>query len=152
MNKMFLMILIVAWLTSGCAIKGDYTCGVPENGVRCQPMDVTHQQLYDGTLNSLHTKPYPEPVGDSQHSDDDDFADEYGLANEQPANRSVVAASAVPAIKTIESKQAILSQPREMRIWFDRFTDVDGDLHDESFVFIRLDNGHWLIDNKPVLY
>lgn len=149
---------------SGCAVKGDYTCGIPQTGVRCQPMDVTSAQLNNGTLNSLHTEPFPLPASQSTAKDDtttnevgDNYDPVYSSDSQNSAGATQVASTempveTLPSIATIHAKQAILSQPREMRIWFSRFTDPDGDLHDESFVFIRLDNGHWVIDNKPVLY
>jgi len=155
MNKRLRFPLILFLLGAvGCAVKGEYSCGLPNNGVRCQPMDVTHQQLYNGLLNSLHTAPFPDERSDSQ-VDDPRFREGGGTTREHSiSNKGQIESTrtAIPGITTIRSKQAILSHPREMRIWFDRFTDPDGDLHDESFVFIRLDNGHWLIDDKPVLY
>ena len=161
MNKpMKLSVTLFLIFLSGCAVKGEYSCGVPQTGVRCQPMNVTHEQLYDGSLASLHTDPFPEPDIDKSGDYEDGGVTGSG-DNEYPvmeqSQSSAPAASKqpvklLPSISSINGVQAILSPPREMRIWFDRFTDPDGDLHDESFVFIRLDNGHWLIDDKPVLY
>jgi conjugal transfer pilus assembly protein TraV len=151
-NFLSLSVTLFLLFLSGCAVKGEYTCGVPNNGVRCQPMNDTHDQLYDGTLNSLHVEPFPEDSSDeyAEYDSDTFYMNESG--SNKRTRDSIPAHLSLPSIATIQSKQAILSQPREMRIWFDRFTDPDGDLHDESFVFIRLDNGHWVIDNKPVLY
>ncbi len=152
MNKPFtLSASLFLLLLSGCTARGDYTCGVPNNGVRCQPMNDTHSQLYDGSLNSLHTDPFPDEDSDQEDLFDEEDDNYYSVSTtsdfSDKSTRTVL-----PSIATIQGVQAILSSPREMRIWFDRFTDPDGDLHDESFVFIRLDNGHWMIDNKPVLY
>ena len=155
MNKhVFLLASVLLLLTSGCTVKGDYTCGVPNNGVRCHPMNDTHQQLYDGSLNSLHVEPFPEEDSGIEEINLVDSSDDYYRTNSTSDRKAQLspAKNALTSIKTIHAKQAILSPPREMRIWFDRFTDPDGDLHDESFMFIRLDNGHWVIDNKPVLY
>lgn len=142
-------------LLSGCAVKGDYSCGVPANGVRCQPMSETYSQLNDGSLSSLNSDPFPaeDKSGDYEADDADAFAgDSPDTPAAVPATAAPDARSVLPSIATVQGAVAILSAPREMRIWFDRFTDPDGDLHDESFVFIRLDNGHWVIDDKPVLY
>ena len=145
---------------SGCAVKGEYTCGVPQTGVRCQPMNETHAQLYDGSLASLHTDPFPETTIDKSGEYADELSgtgdNEYPVIDQGADASSTVGSKKpvklLPSISSINGVHAILSPPREMRIWFDRFTDPEGDLHDESFVFIRLDNGHWLIDDKPVLY
>ncbi|NNE63252.1 MAG: TraV family lipoprotein [Gammaproteobacteria bacterium] len=152
MNKTSL-ILICLPLLAGCSVKGEYTCGIPENGVKCQPMDTTLSQLSDGTLRSLHTEPFPAEQVEQEriYGKQSDYRDEH---YSQSAAQSDSTARIEPqqSITTIRSKQAVLSRPRELRIWFNRFTDPDGDLHDESFVFIRIDEGHWLIDDKPVLY
>ena len=150
MNKAFLPLILVA--LGGCTVKGEYSCGVPGNGVRCQPMTATHEQLTDGTLVSLHTDPFPEESTDADHEyDDGDYTMAFN-SHDTSAVSEAADPSAPPSILSIRPKQAVLSAPREMRIWFNRFTDPDGDLHDESFVFVRIDNGHWTIDNKPVLY
>ena len=152
--KICLTLLILLTL-GGCAVKGEYSCGIPDNGVRCQPMNETHQQLRDGTLTSLHTDPYPEEDIDPAEQDSLDFSEVESDPSDPvagasgPETREQVG---TPSILSIRAKQAVLSAPREMRIWFNRFTDPDGDLHDESFVFVRIDNGHWTIDDKPVLY
>lgn len=155
MNKPTLLLLSF-FIVSGCAVKGEYTCGVPNNGVRCQPMNETHRQLYDGSLNSLHVEAFPEEEESTAYDTENTAYGESSLVDSTPStstkNISKQSSSPLSSIKSIQSKQAILSPPREMRVWFDRFTDPDGDLHDESFMFIRLDHGHWMIDNKPVLY
>jgi conjugal transfer pilus assembly protein TraV len=160
MNKpQIISVMLFLVFLSGCTVKGEYACGVPQNGVRCQPMNETHAQLYDGSLSSLQTDPFPE---ESTIDKSSEYADDFNatgdneypvIASQTPDSTPVSKAPVMlPSITTVSGIQAILSPPREMRIWFDRFTDPEGDLHDESFVFIRLDNGHWLIDDKPVLY
>lgn len=156
--KLSLALVLIA--LSGCAVKGDYTCGVPKTGVRCQPMNETSDQLHDGSLASLHTDPFPEPTidksGDYSDASNGTGDNEYPVMDQDTGSSTSVGSKQpvklLPSIASIKGVQAILSPPREMRIWFDRFTDPEGDLHDESFLFVRLDNGHWLIDDKPVLY
>jgi conjugal transfer pilus assembly protein TraV len=147
MNKAFLPLILVA--LGGCTVKGEYSCGVPGNGVRCQPMTATHEQLNDGTLVSLHTDPFADDSIDADN--DGDYAMAFNPHDTSAASEAADPGAA-PSILSIRPKQAVLSAPREMRIWFNRFTDPDGDLHDESYVFVRIDNGHWTIDGKPVLY
>ncbi len=149
-----LLSVIPLLLLSACAVEGDYTCGVPDNGVRCQPMTTTHSQLSDGTLSSLHNESFPEEQPDSSESESHTPGEQSRSGNnrQNPHQTTRVIKAPEQAIRTFKSDDAILSQPRHMRIWFDRFTDADGDLHDESFVHVRIDDGHWIIDDKPVLY
>lgn len=156
MNKL-LPLFLIFFSVGGCAVKGDYSCGIPKNGVKCQSLGETHKQLYDGTLASLHTDPFPVEDDTNQQATGAYFENSSPamvyVNNHESSSYSIDTHRVQqPTIETVTANQAILSQPREMRIWFDRFTDAEGDLNDESFVFIRIDHGHWVIDNKPVLY
>ncbi len=148
-------LLLFLLFLAGCTVKGDYACGVPATGVGCQPMSTTYQQLQEGSLIAQHTDPFPEEeLAEDTAGDYNRDNGPHSSSDRQANSSGTIAVPLTPlaSIQSIRSKQAILSQPREMRIWFDRFTDPDGDLHDESFVFIRIDSGHWLIDDKPILY
>jgi len=149
-----LMSVIPFILLSACVAKGDYTCGVPANGVRCQSMTATHAQLSDGSLSSLHNEPFPDDETDTIEHETYASGEDSRSGRHQQNPHHVAREINAPGqtIRTIRTGDAILSQPRHMRIWFDRFTDADGDLHDESFVHVRIDDGHWIIDDKPVLY
>jgi conjugal transfer pilus assembly protein TraV len=161
MIKKTLQLLVCIVILSGCAVKAQYACGVPSNGVGCQTMSETHKQLSDGTLNSLYTEPFDPEASESEVSTDTPVQLRQGRGKQAGNGTNVSNGSLQPVtpiarqmdnIVSLQSQQAILSKPREMRIWFDRFTDTEGDLHDESFIFIRIDDGHWVIDDKPVLY
>ena len=41
----------------------------------------------------------------------------------------------------------IRSAPRILRVWFAPWEDADGDLHDQSFVYLPVDAGRWLIEH-----
>lgn len=49
---------------------------------------------------------------------------------------------------TLSSGEAIRSQPRVMRIWVAPWEDADGDLYDQSFIFVTVDSGRWLIEHN----
>jgi len=36
---------------------------------------------------------------------------------------------------------------RVLRLWIKPWEDRDGDLHDQSFVYVRIDDGRWLLDH-----
>lgn len=42
----------------------------------------------------------------------------------------------------------IRSQPRVMRIWMAPWVDEDGALHDQSFMYVVVDPGKWLIERS----
>jgi conjugal transfer pilus assembly protein TraV len=42
---------------------------------------------------------------------------------------------------------AVRAVPRVMRVWVLPWEDTDGDLHDQSYVYMTLDSGRWLVDH-----
>lgn len=42
----------------------------------------------------------------------------------------------------------IRSAPRVLRVWFAPWEDSDGDLHDQSYVYLPIDSGHWLVEHN----
>jgi hypothetical protein len=43
---------------------------------------------------------------------------------------------------------ALYEAPAALRIWINRFTDDEGDLHDASFVYVLLGRGHWTVPER----
>ena len=50
--------------------------------------------------------------------------------------------------RPIESGTPIRSAPRLLRVWFAPWEDSDGDLHDQSYVYLPVDTGKWLIEHN----
>lgn len=50
--------------------------------------------------------------------------------------------------KPIYSGTPIRSAPRVLRVWFAPWEDTDGDLHDQSYVYLPIDSGRWLIEHN----
>ncbi|WP_459203436.1 TraV family lipoprotein (plasmid) [Ralstonia pseudosolanacearum] len=48
----------------------------------------------------------------------------------------------------IYSGTPIRSAPRLLRVWFSPWEDTDGDLHDQSYVYLPVDSGRWLIEHN----
>ena len=41
--------------------------------------------------------------------------------------------------------RALYAPPEEFRIWVNQWRDVDGDLHDEAFIYVLVGEGQWLV-------
>jgi conjugal transfer pilus assembly protein TraV len=50
--------------------------------------------------------------------------------------------------KPIYSGTPIRSAPLILRVWFAPWEDSDGDLHDQSYVYLPVDTGKWLIEHN----
>jgi conjugal transfer pilus assembly protein TraV len=50
--------------------------------------------------------------------------------------------------KPVYSGTPIRSAPQVLRVWFAPWEDTDGDLHDQSYVYLPVDSGKWLIEHN----
>ncbi|KUY72671.1 conjugal transfer protein TraV [Burkholderia cepacia] len=77
-------------------------------------------------------------------------------ANNLPGQQISHGPSLATTTKTPEPGTAVLSRPlfsgspirsapRELRLWFAPWEDADGDLYDQSYAYLVIDNGQWLI-------
>ena len=61
------------------------------------------------------------------------------------------AALASPAVNTLaatrEVSAPLRSSARVLRLWIKHWEDSDGDLHSQSYVYVPIDAGRWLIDH-----
>lgn len=81
------------------------------------------------------------------------------VQNNLPSQRieKLPAATATPATpfartalapKPAGDGTAIRSTPRILRVWIAPWEDSDGDLHDQSFLYVVVDAGRWLIEHQ----
>jgi len=143
-----LSLLLPPLLLTGCATP-KYACGVPD-GIGCKPLSEVHRMARDGTLK-MRAAP----------NNNDEFqqkkspaaqADVMKLAGggkqktaSNPEPELSLPPRTVPEIITVTPGTPILTPPRTMRVWVARWPDEDGTLHDETYLYLRLDNGQWLI-------
>lgn len=113
-------------LLAGCAGNPKYACGVPD-GVGCKPVGEIYQASVTGTLQRGRL--------------DGDGGGEYD--KNDSSDRPRANATDAPIIATVQPGDPLLTRPRHIRVWIDRWEDKTGDLHDETYLYLRLDNGTW---------
>ncbi|UVT00144.1 type IV conjugative transfer system lipoprotein TraV [Burkholderia glumae] len=47
--------------------------------------------------------------------------------------------------RALDSGAPVRTAPRELRVWFAPWQDADSDLHDQEYVYLVVDPGHWSI-------
>jgi len=52
-----------------------------------------------------------------------------------------------PSTTASPSSIPIRSSARILRLWFKPWEDADRDLHDQGYVYVRVDDGHWLVEH-----
>jgi conjugal transfer pilus assembly protein TraV len=50
--------------------------------------------------------------------------------------------------KAPSSGNPIRTQPKTLRVWIAPWEDTDGDLHDQSYVYVLTDPGRWVIEHN----
>jgi len=58
------------------------------------------------------------------------------------------AATAGVLTRPIYSGTPIRSAPIVLRVWFAPWEDNDGDLHDQSYVYLPVDTGRWMVEHN----
>lgn len=115
-------------LLSGCAALPDTTlghkCGIPA-GIGCQSTQAVYDRALAGDLPGLnridHTQPAPR--------------------HDRGAELPLITDNAPHVLRT----SALYAPPEELRIWVNRWRDNDGDLHDDSFMYVLVGEGQWLV-------
>ncbi|ANO50026.1 TraV family lipoprotein [Woeseia oceani] len=116
---------LMAALLSGCGTLPDTTlghkCGIPD-GVGCLSTQEVYNRTVAGDLPGLQTI---------------EGAPTRGRDTELP-----IATDDAP---TVIRTRAMYAPPEELRIWVNQWRDVDGDLHDDAFIYVVVGEGQWLV-------
>ena len=132
-----LTLLLLPVLLFGCATP-KYACGVPD-GIGCKPLSEVHRMAKDGTLKM-------QAAPNNREDDSKQKKPRLETSSDHEAEELVAQQRIVPDIVTVTPGAPILIPPRTMRVWVARWPDEDGTLHDETYLYLRLDNGRWLME------
>lgn len=142
-------LLFIPLLLAGCA-SPKYACGVP-NGIGCKPLSEVHSMAKDGSLKQRAAPSNRE--GDSTVKKRTTLSDVEKLAagtksKTTPHSEVEIATPprTVPTVITVTPGAPILIPPRTLRVWVARWPDEDGTLHDETYLYLKLDNGRWAME------
>jgi conjugal transfer pilus assembly protein TraV len=67
-----------------------------------------------------------------------------GSSNDAQPRRTLVMPAAIASV----GNAPLRSPPRVLRLWIKPWEDSDGDLHTQSYVYVPIDSGRWLIDHR----
>ncbi len=123
---------LTAMTLTGCASNNPkFACGLPESGIGCQPVSTVYDRAVAGTLPATTAAPTEEKRTESGPPEMAEPAEPGAAPDTQVA--------------TVAPGDPILTRPRIQRVWIRRWEDADGDLHDETWIYLRLDKGEWRI-------
>lgn len=130
--KSFLSTFFWVAMLSGCTslsgfdASNSFGCKAPD-GVLCESMSGIYANAEQNNLPSQRVRHGNAPTEQVQHA---------------PTQVGGI------LTKPISSGTPIRSAPRVLRVWFSPWEDTDGDLHDQSYVYLAFDSGHWLVEHN----
>lgn len=120
-------VLLITALLSACGTLPDTTlghkCGIPD-GVGCLSTQEVYNRTVAGDLPGLQT------------------IEGAPTRGRDPNVELPIATDDAP---TVIRTRALYAPPEELRIWVNLWRDVDGDLHDEAFIYVLVGEGQWLV-------
>lgn len=122
---------------SGIGGESKYACKAPD-GVACDSVSGTYANAIHNNLPSQLThRATPTQKMESEA---------------RPTRASAASARATSSTAAGDSNAVVMpsplrSQTRILRLWIKPWEDADGDLYDQGYVYVQIDNGQWLIDH-----
>lgn len=123
---------------SGLGGSAQMSCAAPP-GVPCLSVSGVHASATAGVLPSQRGAGAPAAAAGTD------------AAPAAPAPQRAGPVAPVPAPQVVDdapSLGAIRSEPTLIRIWIAPWEDADGDLHSDSYVYLQVDSGRWLIEHN----
>jgi conjugal transfer pilus assembly protein TraV len=115
---------------SGYDAKDSFSCKAPD-GILCESMSGIYSNAQQNNL----------PGQRVHHSSNPESTPEAAADASDKTTAPVLS-------KPIYSGTPIRTAPRILRVWFAPWEDSDGDLHDQSYIYLPVDTGRWLIEHN----
>jgi conjugal transfer pilus assembly protein TraV len=113
---------------SGLDAKDQFACKAPD-GVLCESMTGIYANAQANNLPGQRVS--------------------HGASGGDPANPAPAAEPGSGVLtKPIYSGTPIRTAPLVLRVWIAPWEDTDGDLHDQSYLYMPVDSGKWLIEHN----
>lgn len=137
---------------SGLDAKNDFTCKAPD-GVSCMSISGVSANVDRNNLpSSIKQREKEELTRDISEKNRDKSTGEKHKAdaekdNTQPLPSYAPSPALSPAsMLTLGSGTPVRVPPKELRIWIAPAEDSDGDLHEQRYVYVVVNDGRWMVD------
>src|SRR6516162_7609160 len=134
---------------AGVGGSAEFGCKAPI-GVKCDSVSGTYYNAVRRNLPSQQKSGERAPESNVSPM----FLDQHagtrtrstGSSNDALPRRAL----ATPVAIAPEGSAPLRSPPRVLRLWIKSWEDSDGDLHTQSYVYVPIDAGRWLIDHRAL--
>ena len=134
MKRLILMAAAaITMALTGCSFSGyggttQFKCAAPE-GVSCNSISGNYANAVAGTLGQDNK---------IDHGTSQGYFDGAGRPSKYAQSNRATPSSGTP----------IRTQTEVLRIWIAPYQDIDGDLIDQSYTYVTLNEGRWLIEHN----
>ena len=119
---------------SGLGGESKYACKAPD-GVACDSVSGTY-------ANALHNNLPSQQAQRSARRQKEASEESPSQSLGRPISSATANASGMAVTPT-----PLRTQARILRLWIKPWEDADGDLYDQGYVYVQVDNGQWQIDH-----
>ena len=119
---------------SGLGGESKYACKAPD-GVACDSVSGTY-------ANALHNN-LPSQLAQRSARRQKETAEE----NASPTLGRPISSATGNVSGMAVTPSPLRTQARILRLWIKPWEDADGDLYDQGYVYVQVDNGQWQIDH-----
>jgi conjugal transfer pilus assembly protein TraV len=155
------MIALACSMTAGCVnmsgLDGSsdkFTCSAPE-GVACMSVSGVSANVDKGNLpSSVVERQKKEELRDTVGGKgrEDEAEKKSASVKREPYRAEQPQGISPAAMLTPSAGTPIRIPPKELRVWLAPNEDVDGDLHDQRYVYVVVNDGRWVLDSaRPSL-
>jgi conjugal transfer pilus assembly protein TraV len=138
MRKPFLAILAISLVMAGCSTTG-FTGLDADNKFKCKAPEGVSCTSVSGVYANASQKKLPSQAGDSPSP--------APGASSGPAGPAQEGGTFSPKdLTTPTSGDPIRIPPLVLRVWIAPWEDVEGDLHDQHYVYALVRDGRWMIE------
>ncbi len=135
MGVICLLLPLVACMNmSGLGGDSKYACKAPD-GVACDSVSGTY-------ANALHNN-LPSQQAQRSARRQKEASEE----NSSPTLGRPISSATANVFGMAVTPSPLRTQARILRLWIKPWEDADGDLYDQGYVYVQVDNGQWQIDH-----
>ncbi len=139
---------------NGCSVTGldnassRFNCTAPK-GVPCSSTSGVYANSIAGTLPQTNVAPRAESNAMAAAQSTEDLPRPLRPPHPLQLNTTLHAPAALELPRRVVpgAGQAIRSMPKQLRVLIFPWVDADNDLHDQSYVYMAVDPGRWLIEH-----
>lgn len=136
-HPIFLAVLLLSGCStlSGLDSQSKFSCKAPD-GISCSSLSGVYANAVEDNLPGL--RPSAVKVQSEKPHSDETLPAAFSITRVSPSIVGQVPASGEP----VHTRQKIL------RIWLAPWEDADGDLHDQSYLYMVADYGRWMVEHN----